>query len=125
MKIHFTLLILIFSSSLTFAQLPDNNMYLLRNLNEHAVPPQHQAPWNYAALWGYVAPDGREYAILGCVLGTSFVDITDSANNREVDYFPANINLSNPDIGNLWREMKIYSHYAYVVSEADTSGVEI
>lgn len=116
---------LMFGSSLTFAQLPNNNMYLLANLNQHAVPPQYQAPWNYSALWGYVAPNGREYAILGCVLGTSFIDITDSANIREVDYFPADINLSNPDIGNLWREMKVYSHYAYIVSEADTSGVEI
>lgn len=110
---------------LAIAQLPNNNMYLLKNLNDHEVPAQFGAPANYSAVWGYVAPDGREYAILGCVLGTAFYDVTDSANIHEVGFFPAQINLSNPDQGNLWREMKVYSHYAYVVSEADTSGVEI
>ncbi len=83
------------------------------------------APWDYAAVWGYAAPDGREYAILGGTMGTSFFDVSDSANIREVDFFPTNINTSNPDQGVLWKEMKTYSHYAYVVSEADTSGVEI
>lgn len=107
------------------AQLANNNMYLLRHLDLHPIPPQFMAPWNYAAVWGYVAPNGREYAILGGGLGTSFFDVTDSANIHEVSFFPAPINLSNPDQGNLWRELKVYSHYAYVVSEADTSGVKI
>jgi choice-of-anchor B domain-containing protein len=116
--------ILLYSVS-SFAQLPNNNMYLLSNLNLHPVPVTFGAPWDYAAVWGYVAPNEREYAILGGTMGTSFFDVTDSANIREVDFFPTSINLSNPDPGVLWKEMKTYSHYAYVVSEADTSGVEI
>lgn len=119
--IFFTL-ILISNSN---AQLANNNMYLLKNLNLHQIPPKYGAPWDYAAVWGYVAPDGKEYAILGGALGTSFFNISDSANIYEVDFFPTNINFSNPDQGVLWKEMKVYSHYAYVVSEADTSGVEI
>jgi len=119
-------LLIIFSVySNSSAQLSNNNMYLLGNQNLHPVPAIFGAPWDYAAIWGYVAPDGREYAILCGVLGTGFFDINDSANIREVDYFPAQINTSNPDQGNLWREAKVYSHYAYVVSEADTSGIEI
>ncbi|MCB0726013.1 MAG: choice-of-anchor B family protein [Ignavibacteriae bacterium] len=123
-KIIYLLLILISVSSAS-AQLPNNNMYLLSNLNLHPVPSQFNAPWDYAAVWGYVAPDGKEYAILGGTMGTSFYNISDSANIYEVDFFPTNINTSNPDGGVLWKEMKVYSHYAYVVSEADTSGVEI
>jgi len=123
-KIFFLFIALTLALS-SFAQLPNNNMYLLRNLNLHPIPPQFGAPWSYAAIWGYVTPNGREYAILGCGFGTAFYDVTDSANIREVDFFPAQINLSSPDQGNIWREMKVYSHYAYVVSEADTSGVEI
>ena len=115
-------LLLISSSN---AQLANNNMYLLKNLNLHQVPLKYGAPWDYAALWGYVAPDGKEYAILGGALGTSFFNISDSANIYEVDFFPTTINFTNPDQGVLWKEMKVYSHYAYVVSEADTSGVEI
>jgi len=108
-----------------FAQLPNQNMYVVRQFNLHPIPPQFGAPWSYSGLWGYIAPNGREYAILGCGLGTAFYDVTDSATIREVDFFSSNINLTNPDQGNLWREVKVYSHYAYVVSEADTSGVEI
>ena len=123
---HLSLLLLslLFISS-SNAQFANNNMYLLKNLNLHQVPLKYGAPWDYAAIWGYVAPDGKEYAILGGALGTSFYDINDSANIREVDFFPTTINFANPDQGVLWKEMKVYSHYAYVVSEADTSGVEI
>ncbi|HMS64124.1 MAG TPA: choice-of-anchor B family protein [Ignavibacteria bacterium] len=125
MKKLFLLCFIFLCSVSSFAQLPNNNMYLLRNLNLHPVPIMFGAPWDYAAVWGYAAPDGREYAILGGTMGTSFFDVSDSANIREVDFFPTNINTSNPDQGVLWKEMKTYSHYAYVVSEADTSGVEI
>jgi len=123
---HLSLLLLslLFISS-SYAQLANNNMYLLKNLNLHQVPLKYGAPWDYAAIWGYVAPDGKEYAILGGTLGTSFFNISDSANIYEVDFFPTTINFANPDQGVLWKEMKVYSHYAYVVSEADTSGVEI
>lgn len=123
--IYFFILAFISFYNTSAAQLPNNNMYLLRNINQHPVPVQYGAPWNYAAVWGYVAPNGREYAILGCVLGTAFYDVTDSANIREIDFFPEDINFTSPDQGNLWREVKVYSHYAYVVSEADTSGVKI
>jgi len=125
MKKLFYLFAALTLSSSSFSQLPNDNMYLLRNLNLHPIPPQLGAPWSYAAIWGYVAPNGSEYAILGGGLGTSFCDVTDSANIHEIDFFPVQINLSNPDQGVIWREMKVYSHYAYVVSEADTSGVEI
>lgn len=125
MKIYFYLLFFLSGFSPLSAQLPNNNMYLLGNLNLHPVPVVFGAPWDYAAIWGYVAPDGKEYAILCGVLGTGFYDISDSANIREVVFFSSQINMSNPDPGNLWREAKVYSHYAYVVSEADTSGIEI
>lgn len=67
---------------------------------------------DYSAIWGYTAPDGREYAILGTTTpgGTSIIDITDINNVHEVAF----ISGLNSD----WREMKTYGHYAYVVSEA-------
>lgn len=71
----------------------------------------------YSALWGYLAPDGREYAILGGTLGTYFIDVTDSTNIHQVGF------VSSVSSG--WREMKTYSHYAYIVSEGDTTGVQI
>ena len=92
----------------TIAQLPNQNTYLLKVLDNYSA---------YSGLWGYTAPNGREYAILGTQTGTSFVDLTDSANIREVD-FVAGVNSG-------WREMKTYSHYAYVVSEGTGSKLQI
>lgn len=96
------------------AQLGNKNMYLLGNVNSHMTP--------YSAVWGYKAPDGREYAILGCYDGTSFVDVTDPSNIHQVGFVPS----TNPaSSSNSWREMKTYSHYAYIVSEVASSGVQI
>jgi len=111
-KSSFVLLFLfLFGISDAYSQLPNQNTYLLRNLN------QHYTSTLYSAVWGYVAPDNREYAILGCPTGTAFIDITDSANIHEVDYLPG--------LQSAWREMKTYSHYAYIVSEATNSGLQI
>ncbi|MBK8551006.1 MAG: hypothetical protein IPL53_08095 [Ignavibacteria bacterium] len=95
----------------SFSQLPNQNMYLLKNLN------QHYTSTLYAAVWGYKADNGREYAILGCPTGTAFVDVTDSANIIEVDYLTG--------VTSSWREMKTYSHYAYIVSEGNNSRLQI
>lgn len=99
-----------------FSQLGHKNMYLIANLN------QHSAPGPYSAIWGYKAPDGREYAIMGSYDGTVFADITDPANVTEVDFLPS----TNPtSSSNVWREMKTYLNYAYIVSEVPNSGVQI
>ena len=88
----------------------------LANINQHLGFGDN----SYSALWGYNAPDGREYAILGCFNGTAFIDITDTNNIREVDF------LSSPlQITSAWREMKTYSHYAYIVSESFDSKIQI
>lgn len=83
------------------------------NLNNHS------ADGEYSSCWGYKAPNGREYAILGCAKGTSFVDITDTLNIREVAYLPG-LNLPS-----CCREMKTYSHYCYVVADGIPSGLQI
>ncbi|HWA05286.1 MAG TPA: choice-of-anchor B family protein [Ignavibacteria bacterium] len=108
-----------------FAQLGNFNMHLLERIDTRRVPSQYNPPWHYSSCWGYTAPDGREYALLGCVLGTQVIDITDTADIREVYFKPADINFNNFDPGFGWREMKVYSHYMYVVSFADSSRLEI
>lgn len=112
-KISVSILVLIYALSFSdsFSQLPNQNTYLLKNLNQHFTNTL------YSAIWGYKAPDGREYAILGCPTGTAFIDITDSANIIEVDFLTG--------LTSSWREMKTYSHYAYIVSEATNSKLQI
>lgn len=93
-------------------------MTLIQNSNPSAISSQIEA---YSALWGYVAPDNKEYAILGAYDGTYFYRIT-NAGNQLVGF------VATPapnDFGNAWREMKVYSHYAYIVSEASETGVQI
>lgn len=99
----------IVTANVSNSQLANQNTYLLRNLDSYGS--------SYSALWGYTSPDCREYAILGCNTGTSFVDITDSANIHEVDFVTG--------VTSQWREMKTYSHYAYIVSEGTNSRLQI
>lgn len=111
-KLYIVVIMLFMFSSAGYSQLGNQNMYLLSNLNEH------QGAGLYAAIWGYVAPDGREYALLGANNGTAFIDITDSTNIHEVDF--------QPGPSSDWREMKVYSHYAYIVTDVTTGvGVQI
>lgn len=93
-----------------FAQPQSGNMRLISNKNEHFSN-------LYSAIWGYTAPNDREYAILGCSEGTAFYDITDTNNVTESGFVPG--------LSSLWREFKTYGHYAYIVSEAYGSGLQV
>ena len=64
---------------------------------------------DYNDIWGYTAPDGREYAIIGTTAGTYFYNATDPTAPYEVAY------ISGPT--SMWRDMKTWSHYAYIVTE--------
>ncbi|MBI2428327.1 MAG: choice-of-anchor B family protein [Ignavibacteriales bacterium] len=70
----------------------------------------------YSNCWGYVAPNGKEYALLGTFPGTQIVDIS-SDTLKEVAFIPG------PGSG--WREMKVYQKYAYVVTEGNGAGLQI
>ena len=43
----------------------------------------------YANIWGYVAPNGDEYALLGSQTGTVVVDVTNPAAPVERGFIPA------------------------------------
>lgn len=90
------------------------NMEFLGNKNDYA------STGSYSSCWGYTAPDGREYALLGCQTGTSIIDITDAPTLKEIAFIPG---PPSP-----WREMKTYQSYAYVVTENGTgagAGIQI
>ncbi|HEX9828906.1 MAG TPA: choice-of-anchor B family protein [Bacteroidota bacterium] len=87
------------------------NMEFLGNKNDYAQVGL------YSACWGYTAPNGREYALIGAYHGTAIVDITEAPTLAEVAFIPG------PD--NFWREMKTYGEYAYIVTESDGFGLQI
>jgi choice-of-anchor B domain-containing protein len=63
------------------------------------------------------AKDGHEYAIVGGSQNTHIVDVTAPAAPVVV----ASIPFSN----SLWKEIRVYQHYAYVTTEGNNSGVQI
>jgi choice-of-anchor B domain-containing protein len=83
------------------------NCALLGSFNAHG-------PFN--DVWGYVAPNGDEYALLASTTGTVVIDISNPASPVERGWFP---------FGNsTWRDIRTYGTYAYVVTEA-TDGFQI
>lgn len=79
---------------------------------------------NVADLWGWTDPlTGREYALVGRSTGTAFVDITDPANPVYLGNLPSHNGGSY-----LWREIKVYDHYALIVadnSSATNHGMQV
>jgi choice-of-anchor B domain-containing protein len=69
-----------------------------------------------ANIWGYVDSLGNEYALVGASKGLSIVNVT----NPDVPVHV--IQVPGPD--NLWKEMEVFEHYAYVTSEGG-SGLQI
>jgi choice-of-anchor B domain-containing protein len=68
-----------------------------------------------AGNWGYVAPDGSRYALMGTAKGVLVLDLHDPANPRVVDEIDGPTNTGAPGI--YWREMRVYGSHAYIVSE--------
>lgn len=66
-------------------------------------------------VWGYVAPDGTEYALVGLRNSLSIVSLDDPDNIVEV----ANV----PGANSVWRDIKTYGSYAYVVADQGTDGI--
>lgn len=70
-----------------------------------------------AGTWGYTAPDGSRYALMGTAKGILVLDLRNPADVRVVDELEGPTNTSSP--GTYWREMRVYGQYAYIVSEQD------
>ena len=66
-------------------------------------------------LWGWTDPhDGREYALVGRIDGTSFVDVTDPSNPVLVGDLPKPPGTPSSQ---LWRDIKTYRNHAYIVAD--------
>lgn len=60
-------------------------------------------------IWGWVAPDSTEYAIMGLVNGVSIVSLADPSNATEVAFIPGQ--------NSTWRDIKTWGNYAYVTTD--------
>ncbi len=65
-------------------------------------------------VWGWTDPEtNRDYAIVGRMDGTSFVDVTDPVNPVVIGNLPKT--ESSP--GSAWRDMKVYENHVYIVAD--------
>lgn len=70
--------------------------------------------------WGWTDPlDGKEYALIGLDNGTAFVDIS---NPTDIVYLGK---LPTHTVNSIWRDIKVYNNYAFVVSEASSHGMQV
>ena len=74
-------------------------------------------------IWGWTDPETeRDYALVGRMDGTSFVDVTDPANPVVVGNLPKTEGIR----GTSWRDMKVYSDHVFVVSDiAGAHGMQV
>jgi choice-of-anchor B domain-containing protein len=84
------------------------NVTLIAHLNQYAAT-------GYNDCWGYTAPDGREYALLGVKNGTSIIDVT-TDDAVEIAFIASD----RSD----WKDIKTYDSYAYAVNESG-GGIQI
>ena len=70
--------------------------------------------------WGWTdATTGNEYAIIGLNNGTAFIDVTDPVSPVYLGKLPTATSNSS------WRDVKVYSDHAFIVSEASGHGMQV
>jgi choice-of-anchor B domain-containing protein len=70
--------------------------------------------------WGWTDPlDGKEYAIVGLNNGTAFIDISQPTSPVYLGKLPTHTTPS------MWRDIKVYNNFAFVVSEASGHGMQV
>ncbi|MBM4186213.1 MAG: choice-of-anchor B family protein [Gemmatimonadetes bacterium] len=74
-------------------------------------------------IWGWTDPiTGKEWALVGRVDGTAFVDVTDPVNPRYAGELP----LTTGARPSNWRDMKVYKDHMFVVADnAGPHGVQV
>lgn len=71
-------------------------------------------------IWGWTSPNtGSEYVLLGLSDGTGFFNIDDPVNPVFLGKLPTQTSSSQ------WRDIKVYSNHAFIVSEAGGHGMQV
>lgn len=74
-------------------------------------------------IWGWTDPEAnRDYALVGAIEGTVFVDITNPLRPQVLGILPAHTLDPNREV---WRDIKVFDDHAFVVSEATGHGIQV
>ena len=118
-------LIAFFATVLTFAQTPCEGGFADGfpcngfNLQSHISLGEMNASGGNDS-WGWTDPDnGKEFALIGLDNGTAFIDVSDPVNPVYLGKLPTYTSSS------IWRDIKVYNNYAFIVSEAGGHGMQV
>ena len=114
MKKFFILILISLSLKFNGQNYASYNISLLGNLNPCTVNNWYANGSNtkYSSVIAWANPaDGKEYAIMGATDGYYFIEVTNPTTPVLRDFEPG-VNLNC-----LWREMKMYGKYCYMVSD--------
>lgn len=94
------------------------NMYKLSRWDDDSLASNGIQTFN--ACWGwYDSIKKREYAIMGSVDSTYFIDVTDPYNPKKCDVEAGRGRFST------WRDYDTYGHYCYAVQDASIGSLQI
>lgn len=111
----FSFLFLVSCTVLAFGQKPELEL-VGRWHNEGIRAAKGQ---RYNDIWGWTAPDGREYVIMGSVDSTYFIEVTfpEKPMLRDV--------VAGRDTSCYHRDFKVFDHYCYGVADEGSSSLQI
>jgi choice-of-anchor B domain-containing protein len=125
-KTHLLLAVLSLALSSLFSQTPCENgmagIYPCDNVDLMSTISLSElgGVQNMNDIWGWTDSDsGREFALIGMRNGTSFVEVTDPVNPLVIGF------LATASTNSLWRDVKVFNDYAFVVSEAGGHGMQV
>lgn len=113
-KSLFTCLILLFSALSAVGQ--GWNMTLHANYDDNTLP--FNGTVTYNEVWGYES-GGKEYAILGVVKGTQFIDVSTPSAPSVCDY------EYGADTNSTWRDYKTYQNFCFAVGDVGNSSLQV
>ncbi len=111
---------------------PCDNVNLLSLVTPLELQADTSEDKSISDLWGWTdSLTNKEYAIVGMINGTSFVDVSDPLNPVVLGSLLAHtdIGLANKtahvEENSLWKDIKTYNDHAFIVSEASQFGMQV
>jgi len=110
MRTPTTIFLLLITFALNAQTYQSSNMNLQSNWYDSTVIAEPAYGIKYNGIWGYEA-NGSEYVLIGSTAGAYFIDITNPQSPVKCDFVAGRRGAC------IWREIKTYSHYAYLISD--------
>jgi len=116
----FFLIVILISKNFLAQNYVQYNISLLSVVSPETTNNWYASQTKYAGCYGWHNPiDNREYAIIGSTKGNHFIEVSQPQNPIVRDFVPGASQNS------LWREIKTYQQYAYLVSDDNGSKFQI